>query len=58
MQGILQVESLWEMFIKRVKYNKHLQSLKSKLQKEVILNCKELTKPKESFQVPFGQFNL
>ena len=35
--------------IKRVKYNKHLQSISSKLQKQVILNCEELTKSKESF---------
>lgn len=31
-----------------VKYNKHLQSISSKLQSKVILNCKELKKSKES----------
>ena len=35
--------------IERVKYDKHTQSVSSKLQKEVILNCEELTKSKESF---------
>lgn len=52
MQEILQIAFFgvpYRCVIKRVKYNKHLQSINSKLQKEVILNCEALTKSKESF---------